>query len=258
MMRQANHQPDRLLLSSDPNPVELVNAHSDHPVVLVCEHAGQAVPDALNGLGLPPGALDAHIGWDIGARAVTLRLAKALGMPAVLQRYSRLVIDCNRPPEAPDSVPAVSDGVLVPDNAGLNDKARQARVSEIFEPFHDATAALLDHPCRRATFAIHSFTPSMGGRTRPWDIGLLYRYDEKTSPLLRDSIAAIRPDLLIGMNEPYQIDDESDWFVPHHGEARGFAHSLIEIRNDQIVDVAGQAIFADLLSAALTDFLRKP
>ena len=258
MMRQADHQLSWLLSGKDPDPVELVNVHSDHPVVLVCEHAGQAVPTSLNGLGLSPGALDAHIGWDIGAREVTLRLAKALGTPAVLQRYSRLVIDCNRPPEAPDAVPAISDGVLVPENAGLDSKARQARVSEIFEPFNDATAALLDHPDRRAAFAIHSFTPSIGGRTRPWDIGFLYRHDDKTSPLLRDAIAVIRPDLLIGMNEPYQIEDASDWFVPQHGEARGFAHSLIEIRNDQIVDVAGQEVFADLLSAAITDFLRKP
>ena len=257
MMGQADHQQNWLLSSLDLDPVELVNANSDHPVVLVCEHAGQAVPSVLNGLGLPPGAMDAHIGWDIGAREVTLRLAKALGAPAVLQRYSRLVIDCNRPPEAPDAVPAVSDGVLVPENTGLDDESRQARVSEIFAPFHDATAALLDHPDRRATFAIHSFTPSMGGRTRPWDIGFLYRYDDKTSPLLRDAIAVIRPDLLIGMNEPYQIEDASDWFVPQHGEARGFAHSLIEIRNDQIVGVAGQAVFADLLSAAITDFLRE-
>ena len=225
MMGQADHQQNWLLSSLDLDPVELVNANSDHPVVLVCEHAGQAVPSVLNGLGLPPGAMDAHIGWDIGARAVT--------------------------------VPAVSDGVLVPENTGLDGESRQARVSEIFAPFHDATAALLDHPDRRATFAIHSFTPSMGGRTRPWDIGFLYRYDDKTSPLLRDAIAAIRPDLLIGMNEPYQIEDASDWFVPQHGEARGFAHSLIEIRNDQIVGVAGQAVFADLLSAAITDFLRK-
>lgn len=258
MMRQADHQPGQLLSNADPDPVERVNADSDHPVLLVCEHAGQAVPAALDSLGLPPGAFDAHIGWDIGARAVTLRMAATLGVPAVLQRYSRLVIDCNRPPEAPDAVPAVSDGVKVPGNAGLEGAARQARVSEIFEPFNDATATLLDHPRRRATFAIHSFTPSMGGKARPWDIGFLYRHDAETSPLLRNAVAAIRPDLCIGMNEPYQIEDASDWFVPRHGEARGVAHSLIEIRNDHIADVAGQAVFADLLSAAITAFLRKP
>ncbi|WP_245410595.1 N-formylglutamate amidohydrolase [Notoacmeibacter marinus] len=247
-----------MLLAADPDPVEWVNADSDHPLLLVCEHAGQHIPARLGDMGLPPGALDTHIGWDIGARAVVLRVAETLGAPAVLQRYSRLVIDCNRPPEAPDAIPAVSDCVRVPGNASLDGIARQARVSEIFKPFHDATAALLDHPRRSATFAIHSFTPSMGGRTRPWDIGFLYRRDDQTSHLLRDAVTSIRPDLCIGMNEPYQIEDASDWFVPRHGEARGIAHSLIEIRNDHIADAAGQAAFADLLTAAMTAFLRKP
>ena len=257
MMRQAHH-PRRMLLSdADPDPVEMVNADSNHPVLLVCEHAGQSVPAQLGDLGLTGDALDTHIGWDIGARAVTLRMAATLGAPAVLQRFSRLVIDCNRPPDAPDAVPDVSDGVAIPGNAQLDGAARRARVSEVFDPFHDATAALLDHPMRSATFAIHSFTPSMDGKARQWDIGFLYRHDDITSPLLRDAVAKIQPDLCIGMNQPYQIEDASDWFVPRHGEARGMAHSLIEIRNDHIADVAGQAVFADLLSDAITAALRR-
>ena len=258
MMSQARNPSEKLLSGEDPDPVEWVNAKSDHPVLLVCEHAGQRLPSRLGDLGLPSDALNAHIGWDIGARAVTLRMAEKLDAPAVLQRYSRLVIDCNRPPEAPDAIPAISDGVKIPGNTGLDAVHRQARVSEIFQPFHDATATLLDNASRRAAFAIHSFTPSMGGKSRPWDIGLLYRHDDETSPRLRDAIAAIRPDLTIGMNEPYQIEDASDWFVPRHGEARGIAHSLIEIRNDHIADAAGQSAFADLLSAAILTLLRKP
>ncbi len=245
-----------LLSGADPDPVETINAHSDHPVLLVCEHAEQGVPAGLGNLGLSAAALNAHIGWDIGARAVTLRIARTLGAPAVLQRYSRLVIDCNRPTDAADAMPAVSDGITVPGNAGLDAAARQARVDAIFGPFHAATAALLDHPQRRATFAIHSFTPRMGGRVRPWDIGFLYRRDTATSEGLRAAVADLRPDLTLGMNEPYQIDDASDWFVPQHGEARGLAHSLIEIRNDHIADAAGQAVFADLLSAAITTAMR--
>jgi len=97
----------------------------------------------------------------------------------------------------------------------------------------------------------------MGGKARPWNIGFLYRHDNITSPLLRDAVATFRPDLCIGMNQPYQIEDASDWFVPCHGEARGMAHSLIEIRNDQIADAAGQAVFADLLSDAITAALRR-
>ena len=108
-------------------------------------------------------------------------------------------------------------------------------------PFHAATAALLDRSRRTAAFAIHSFTPVMGGKARPSDIGLPYRRDTDTSPRLRDALAARHRDLLIGMNEPCQIDDASGWFVPRHCEPRGLAHSLIEIRNDHIRHVAGQA-----------------
>jgi len=247
---------DRLLTARDPAPVERVNAESDHPVLLVCEHAGQAVPERLAGLGVSAETLDAHVGWDIGARAVTLQMAATLGAPAVLQRFSRLVIDCNRPPEAPDSMPETSDGVAVPGNSGLDPAARQARTLEIFDPFQAATATLLAHPRRKAAFAIHSFTPQMGGRARPWDIGFLFRHDTVTSAALSKAVTGLRPDLTIGMNQPYQIEDASDWFVPRHGEARGIAHSLIEIRNDHISGPAGQAAFAELLSTAITDFLR--
>lgn len=244
-----------LLVPGDPDPVELVNEMSDFPVVLVCEHAGQAIPHRLADLGVAQVALDDHIGWDIGARAVTLRLAETLGAPAVLQRYSRLVIDCNRPPEAPDSIPEISDGVAVPGNASLSAGARNVRIRELFMPFHEATSALLRRRTVRATFAIHSFTPRMNGRSRPWDISFLYRKDSVTSLRLQAAICALQPQLRIGMNEPYQIDDASDWFVPRHGEASCIAHSLIEIRNDHIVDAEGQRRWADLLAETITMFL---
>lgn len=103
-----------LLTGRDPNPVEIVNADSRSPVVLFCEHAGQAIPERLAGLGISRQDLDAHIGWDIGAEAVARHMAQILGAPLVIQRYSRLVIDCNRPPQAPDAMPEISDGVAVP------------------------------------------------------------------------------------------------------------------------------------------------
>ncbi len=231
--------------------VELVNGDSEADCLLVCEHAGRAVPDHLDGLGLDDDVLCRHIGWDIGAGDVTRLLAERLGAPAVLQRYSRLVIDCNRPTDAPDSIAPISDGVTVPGNLGLSDDERAWRIARIFQPFHQAVVDLLEQPGRRAVFAIHSFTPALGGVDRPWDAGFLYRRDKRTGRLLGEALAAEQPSLRIGYNQPYQIDDRSDWFVPVHGEARGLPHSLIEIRNDHIRDRPGVVRWAEDLAKAI-------
>jgi predicted N-formylglutamate amidohydrolase len=251
-----NETKARLLSAEDPHPVEVLNPDSDFPILLICEHAGQAVPERLDGLGISQHDLDAHVGWDIGAGSVARHMAELLGAPVVLQRYSRLVIDCNRPPDSPGAIPEVSDGVQVPGNRALGADGWQARVDEVFRPFHDTANALFDARLRRATFAIHSFTPVLGGVARPWDLGFLFRRDTRTSAILRDYLQARCPNLTIGMNEPYQIEDASDWFVPRHGEARGLPHSLIEIRNDKISDAAGQLAWAELLSDAITQFLK--
>jgi predicted N-formylglutamate amidohydrolase len=245
------------LTPDDPAPVEIVNADSDHPILLVCEHAGQAVPAALGDLGLAPGEIDRHIGWDIGAGTVARRMAARLGCPCVIQPYSRLVIDCNRPPVATDSIPEVSDGTAVPANLDLDEPGRAVRVNAIFQPFQDAVAACLDRAPRRAAVSIHSYTPVFGGISRPWDIGFLFRKDQRTSAHFADTLQSTRPELHIGMNEPYQIDDLSDWFVPRHGEARGLPHSLIEIRNDHIDSDTGQDRWAEWLSVMLDRWLEE-
>jgi predicted N-formylglutamate amidohydrolase len=257
MATHSNMTRQSLLAPGDPAPVEIVNADSDHPVLLVCEHAGQAVPARLGDLGLPVGEIDRHIGWDIGAEAVARRMAASIGCACVIQPYSRLVIDCNRPPGAHDSIPEVSDGTTVPGNLGLDDLRRNARVSEIFEPYHAALADRLDRVPSRVAVSIHSFTPHFNGASRRWDIGFLFRKDEHTSARLADILGSENPDLHIGMNQPYQIDDLSDWFVPQHGEARGLPHSLIEIRNDHIDSRDGQDRWADLLAVTLNRWLEE-
>ncbi|MDO6588117.1 N-formylglutamate amidohydrolase [Salipiger sp. 1_MG-2023] len=244
---------------TDPEPVETV-APTPHrpelPVLLVCEHAGKAVPTVLDGLGLEPGALGLHVAWDIGAGAVTRIMAQELGCQAVLQRYSRLVIDCNRPPKAQDAMPERSDGVPVPGNAALGAEHRQRRVDEIFTPYNDAVLAARRTACR-ILLSIHSFTPELRTKPglRPWHIGFLCRKDQATSQALLDALAVQRPDLNLALNEPYQIDDESDWFVPAHGEASGLPHSLIEIRNDLIDTPEEQAEMAALLCGAVRTVL---
>ena len=240
----------------DPAPVGWVNRGAVSPVLLICEHAGKTVPQSLGDLGLSPETMNLHIGWDPGAAAVTRAMAQRLGCPAVLQPYSRLVIDCNRPPEAIDAMPEVSDGVTVPGNLGLSPAARAVRTAEIFEPFHAAvTEARMAGP--RILLSVHSFTPQLlsRGRPRPWDIGFLGRRDIATSQQLLDEVRRLRPDLTLALNQPYQIDDQSDWFVPKHGEASGLPHSLIEIRHDLIADAAGAEEMAGLLCRAVEPLL---
>ncbi|GLO72657.1 N-formylglutamate amidohydrolase [Phaeobacter inhibens] len=256
-MTVAQARPNALLGPQDPSPVEVINAASDHPLLLVCEHAGKRVPHALNGLGIAQEDRDSHVGWDIGAAAVTRILAKALGAPAILQSYSRLVIDCNRPPDAPDAMPEANHGVQVPGNRDLSAAARADRIAEIFGPFQATVERQLMQQSRKIVLSIHSFTPFLAGEPRPWHVGFLFRQDAQTSTHLARFIADAQPELTIGMNQPYQIDDTSDWFVPQHGETSGLPHSLIEIRNDLIGDAAGQQKWADILIAAINRYLRE-
>ncbi|MEM9108168.1 MAG: N-formylglutamate amidohydrolase, partial [Pseudomonadota bacterium] len=184
-------------------------------------------------------------------------IAGILGAPLILQPYSRLVVDCNRPTVSEEAIPEISDGVEVPGNTDLSIRQRQQRFSEIFDPFHRTVSEVIDRHPRKLVIAIHSFTPVMAGVTRPWDIGFLYRQDSETSRFLAETIHGIDAGLKIGMNEPYAIDEASDWFVPHHGERRGIAHSLIEIRNDHLGTKQGCNRFADLLCQAINGFLEQ-
>ncbi|WP_298855881.1 N-formylglutamate amidohydrolase [uncultured Ruegeria sp.] len=256
-MTVAQAKPNLLLGPQDPSPVEVINAASDHPLLLICEHAGKMVPKALNDLGIAQEDRDSHVGWDIGAEAVTRVVADSLGAPAIIQPYSRLVIDCNRPPDAADAIPEVSHGVQVPGNRGLSDMDRAARVREVFDPFQATVARLLGRQPRRIVLSIHSFTPVLSGAPRPWHVGFLFRRDVQTSTHLARFISDARPELNIGMNQPYRIDDASDWFVPRHGEASGLPHSLIEIRNDLIGDATGQQAWANILTGAVNRYLKE-
>lgn len=152
-------------------------------------------------------------------------------------------------------MPLISDGTPVPGNRGLTQQDRAARVSGIFAPYQAAVTEARGQPERQLLISIHSFTARMAGEVRPWDIAFLYRGDADTPERLRHALLEQAPELSVGMNEPYQIDDESDWFVPRHGEASGLPHSLIEIRNDLIADDAGQSRWAGLLRTAIESLL---
>jgi len=255
-MNFSSHLQPALLSASDPFPVEIVNPAGTADVLLICEHAGREIPSSLGDLGIAAAEMNRHIAYDIGARDLACQLAERLDARLVAQRYSRLVIDCNRPTGAADSIPAVSDGTAIPANVGLSEAQKAQRALEIFEPFDVALSDAIRVRWPKAIFAIHSFTPRLGGVQRPWDIGFLYRKDETTSPALERYLKQAAPDLNIGMKEPYRISDASDWFVPVHGEGNGIAHSLIEVRNDHISHADGVTRFADLLGGAIHNFLK--
>ena len=253
----ADVRSNTLLGPDDCRPLDIVNESSQYPVLLVCEHAGQSIPKALGDLGLSRENMNEHIAYDIGARQVSIMIAEYLGAPLILQPYSRLVIDCNRPVHSEQAIPLQSDGIRIPGNCDLGPEERLQRIKEVYNPFHDSVSALLDRHFREAAFAIHSFTPILDNETRPWDLAFLFRKDAETSHSLADAVRRLDPTRNIGMNVPYSIDDSTDWFVPYHGERRGLAHSLIEIRNDHLRSEACCRSWAKLLSRAIQQFLDK-
>ncbi len=250
---------DHLLLrGDDPKPVEWVNAKSQSPILLVCEHAGQAIPAALNGLGLPAGAIDQHIGFDIGADALARRVASTLGAPLILQRYSRLVIDCNRPPGSLSSIPHISDGVIISGNQHITDVDRRKREHEIFAPLDAAFDTGFAQYPRRAVFSIHSFTRRLReAPPRAWDAGFLSRTDLTTAQTLLETVASEAPELALAINEPYRIEDNGDWFIPHHAERRGVRHCLIEVCNDHLCAPKSLDRWSALLARAINAVLAR-
>ncbi|MBX3577369.1 MAG: N-formylglutamate amidohydrolase [Rhizobiaceae bacterium] len=255
-MLQYSDKAARVLSAGDPPPVEVVTPRGASAFVLSCEHAGRAIPKSLGDLGVPAADMERHIAYDVGAEGLSRQLSDLLDAPLVLQRYSRLVIDCNRPLEAPDCMPVVSDGTAVPANAALSPEARHRRFVEIHQPFHDALAELLDVRAAAGRpsilISVHSFTPRLrGGPARPWEIGALSNRDASFATAFLAAFRAARPDVPSAHNEPYVVDDASDYTIPVHGERRGLPHLLLEIRNDLIGDDGGQARWARLIADAL-------
>jgi predicted N-formylglutamate amidohydrolase len=240
-----------LLGSADVPPVLEHNAGSRSPFLLTCDHYGRLLPQTLGDLGLPASELERHIAWDIGIAGVAEALSTHLDAHLIAQRYSRLAIDCNRPPDAPSSIPWISEATTIPGNEALARDAAETRRRAIFDPYHNRIAEVIDRRGREAIptvlVALHSFTPVYAGISRPWHIGTLYQRDTRLPPLLLKLLRA-ESDLVVGDNEPYAVSDETDYTIPVHGEARGLMNTGIEIRQDLIADPAGQRQWADRLA----------
>jgi len=240
-----------LLQEDEESPLITVNGQGRSPYVLICEHASRLMPKRLGSLGLPEAELSRHIAWDIGAENVARVLSRLMDAPLVLQRYSRLAYDCNRPPEAPDAIPEVSELTSIPGNRGLSAEARLARIREIYRPFHDGVSRLLDARAaagqRTLLVSIHSFTPVYKGKPRSVELGILHDRDTTLSAKLIKGF----PNVDARLNEPYGPKDGVLHTLNMHGFARGLAHAMIEIRNDLVATERGQDEWGQRLSVPL-------
>jgi predicted N-formylglutamate amidohydrolase len=253
------HDGSVLLAQDEVAPLEVQSGNRDSPFLIICDHAGNLIPRSLGGLGLPAAELERHIAWDIGAGAVARRLGAALGAHTVWQRYSRLVIDCNRPLDARDSIARRSENTVVPGNQDVGPAAAEERAREIFHPYHDEIGGALDR--RKAEgrstvlVAMHSFTPVFMEVARPWHVGVLYNRDSRVAhPLLQ----ALRDegDLVVGDNQPYAVGDLTDYSIVNHGERRGLPHVELEIRQDLIAHEEGQQAWAERFARLLPLVIR--
>lgn len=244
----------RLIGADESAPVTIHNAGGRSPLLIVADHAGKLIPRALGTLGVSDSERARHIGWDIGIAPVCRRLADALDACLIQQNYSRLVIDCNRPPGTETSMPAISELTPIPGNVNLSDADKAARIAEIFQPYHDAIAVELDRRKNSglpvALIAMHSFTAVYKGVSRPWHAGVLYNRDARFARRLRILLEQ-ETHLVIGDNEPYSVDDFTDHTIPVHGERRALHHIAIEIRQDLIGGEAGQIEWAERLARLL-------
>jgi predicted N-formylglutamate amidohydrolase len=249
----------RLLAPDEPTPPVILRPQGTSPFLLVADHAGRRIPRKLGDLGVSESELRRHIAWDVGIEPVVRFMAEELDAHAIMQPYSRLVIDCNRPFAADTSIATISEHTPVPGNVKLTAEEIAARQREIFMPYHDAIARELDRRAREAipTFlvAMHSFTPVYMGVARPWHAGILYNRDSRFAAfvlrLLREE-----DDLVVGDQEPYKVTDDHDHTIPVHGEQRGLPHVAIEIRHDLIETEADQRAWAKRICRVLTEAKR--
>lgn len=246
--------PKAYLAAGDPAPVIVFNPDRPSPFLLIGDHAGIAIPAALGTLGVSREDLARHIACDIGVRGLGEALALRLDCAFIHQAYSRLVIDCNRDPASADAIPERSDGTDIPGNRGIDAADAEARRAAIHVPYQAAIGAEI---ARRAgaghatvLVSLHSFTPAMRGKARPWHVGILH--DGGDARFARAVLAELgrETDLVVGDNQPYRMD-ATDHSVPRHAFAAGRPYVELEIRQDLLGDEAGQRHWSEILATAL-------
>jgi len=235
-------------------PVRVRNRAGKSPFVILCDHASHHIPPEYGTLGLSAEERVSHIAWDPGALPVAERLAGALDAALVESRISRLVADCNRPLDAPDFVPEISERTAIPGNRGLTPEVLDRRVAVTHAPYHASIEELIKErlAAGRETLllALHSFTPVYKGIARPWQIGVIHDEDMRLAGPILTALSAVE-EITIGDNEPYSPADRVYYTLERHARPRNLPCVMIEIRNDEIGDERGQRQWADLLAGIL-------
>ena len=243
------------------SPFEIVDGDRAKGLVLLADHARNALPEEYGDLGLPASAFTRHIAYDIGVEMVTRRLAATLGVPAVLGGFSRLLIDPNRGEDDPTLIMKLSDGAIIPANHPLSEEEREIRLNRFHRPYHDAVAneiAAVESKAGAAplVISIHSFTPAWKDVPRPWQVGILWDSDARAVKPLIEALAR-DPELTVGDNEPYDGALGGDTMF-RHCTTQGLPHALIEIRQDLIADEAGALCWAERLAPILDEINAAP
>lgn len=218
--------------------------------LIVCDHASNCVPASFKGLGLDAEMLDAHIAWDIGAAQIARQLARRLAAPLIESGYSRLLIDCNRYPSAPDSIPRISDRCVIGGNQEMTPSLQFERRLAFFRPYHlaiDTALCEAERLGRTPVFvSVHTCAPAMNGQSRPWDIGISWTRDDRVAAPLLDSLAALHG-VTVGDNQPYALEIGKDFTTPEHAMTRGLAHLQVEVRQDLVSTTGAAEWWADQL-----------
>ncbi len=241
---------------------EVVGGDLDTGVLLLCDHARNALPPRYGSLGLDRAEFERHIAYDIGAEEVTRALAERLGAPAVMSGFSRLLIDPNRGLDDPTLIMRLSDGAIIPGNRTIEAEERAHRIERYYRPYHAAIAALVANRLRAgrplAIVSLHSFTPFWKGVPRPWHVAILWAKDRSLAGRMLAGLAA-DPALVVGENEPYAGGLEGDT-LDQHAITHGVPHALVEIRQDLIAEKAGISGWsnrlADIVPAAVESLRR--
>lgn len=250
---RVEQRPDTILQEDLSKAYRRIAGDQGLGLLVLCDHAENTIPEAYGTLGLKSQDLYRHVAFDLGAAGVAEGLARALGTPALLTRFSRLLIDPNRGLDDPTLIMQISDGLIVPGNVGLDASEAASRIERFYEPYHraieNAIAGSMAAGKPPVLVSVHSFTQAWKGVPRPWSVSVLWDRDPRLAVPLLDGLRTV-PGIEVGDNVPYSGQLKGDTLY-RHGTLRGLAHALIEVRQDLILDAEGQTEWAERLAGVL-------
>lgn len=241
-------------------PFEIIDGDYTKGLILLCDHARNAIPSSYGTLGVPPDELKRHIAYDIGAEGVFRGLAQRLGVPGVMAGFSRLLIDPNRGEDDPTLVRQLYDGTIIAGNYPLSPQEVHNRLQQFYRPYHDAVDAVLEkaQTCGviPAVISIHSMTDRWNGVLRPWEISVLWDVDPRMAQGLIEEFQSLNG-ITVGDNQPYDGALRGDTLY-RHCTMNGLSHALIEFRQDQVANEEGIRIWVDRVAPIIEKLNRLP